>query len=329
MKAAILTQYGSPRNLQVTEVEQPQVGANEVLVKVHAASINDWDWCIVKGSPFYIRLLCGLLKPKVRIAGVDIAGRVEAVGDAVKTFQPGDTVYGDLSDCGLGGFAEYASIPEASLSRMPAKADFIQAAAIPHAATLALQGLRDVGQLEPTDTLLINGAGGGVGTIGLQIARSLGVGHVVGVDHASKLDMMRSLGYDEVIDYTQCDFTSAGKTYDLILDTKTNCFPLKYLKALKPNGSYVTVGGQTLRLIQTLLLGRAVRMFSTKKLRIVALKPNKGLGDISAMIDNNEITPITEGPYPLEDIAEAVQRFGDGLHQGKLIISMDTGERLQ
>ncbi len=311
------------------EVERPHPVAEEVLVRIHAASINDWDWCITKGSPFYIRLLCGLFKPKIKIPGVDISGRVDAVGDSAKLFEPGDTVYGDLSECGFGGFAEYACIPETSLSRMPAKISFMQAAAIPHAAALALQGLRDVGKLQSHDTLLINGAGGGVGTIGLQIARSLGVQHVTGVDHQDKLEMMRSLGFDEVFDYTEEDFTNAGRKYDLILDTKTNRFPLRYLRALNPSGVYVTVGGKTFRLIQALLLSPIVRLFSRKRIRIVALEANRDLNYIGELLDSGKIEPVTEGPYRLDELPEAIQRFGDGLHKGKVIISMEQDETAQ
>lgn len=325
MKAATLTKYGSPHNLEIREVDKVAPGDGEVSVRVHASSVNDWDWCITKGSPFYIRLFCGLFRPKTKIPGVDISGVVEVVGSHVTKFKPGDAVYGDLSECGFGGFAEYVCVPETALSPKPAGISFADAAAIPHAATLALQGLRDVGGLQPHGKLLINGAGGGVGTIGLQIARALGVENVTGVDHKDKLEMMRAQGFDEVLDYTEVDFTSTGNTYDLILDAKTNRSPLKYLRALNPGGRYVTVGGKSFRIIQVLLLNPIIKLFSQKRVRLVALKTNQDLDFISVWLDEGKIVPVIEGPYKLCEIQAAVQRFGEGRHKGKIIISMEQG----
>ena len=250
MKAIVLTKYRSPDALQLKEVERPAPKDDEVLIKVHAAAVNDWDWCLVRGKPFYIRLLCGLLEPRVKIPGVEISGQAEAVGKNVTKFKPGDGVYGDISECGFGGFAEYVCAHENALALKPAGMTFVEAAAIPHAAMLALQGLRDDGQIQPGQKLLINGAGGGVGTLGIQIAKSFGVEEATGVDNSGKLDMMRSLGFDHVIDYTQEDFTESGQRYDLILDTKTNRSIFKYMRALTPNGIYVTVGGATTRLFK-------------------------------------------------------------------------------
>ncbi len=254
MKAAVLTRYGSPQKLELQEIEEPVPKENEVKVKVHASSVNDWDWCITHGSPFYIRLFCGLIKPKIRALGVDIAGTVVAVGDQVTKFKVGDEVLGDLSECGFGGYAESCCVSEQILTLKPKAISHLQAAALPHAAALALQGLQAGGTLGADTRLLINGAGGGVGTLGLQIARAMGVGFVAGVDHTSKLDMLRDLGFDKVIDYTSSDFTEEGQTYDLILDTKTNRSPFHYLKALSSTGKYVTVGGMTKRIIQLLVL---------------------------------------------------------------------------
>ena len=219
MKAIVLTEYGSSDVLQLREVATPKPKDDEVQIKVHAASVNDWDWCLMRGTPFYVRLLCGLLKPKIKIPGVDVAGQVEAVGRDVKRFRPGDNVYGDLSECGFGGFAEYVCAKENSLALKPAGMTFVEAAAIPHAAMLAVQGLRDQGQIQPGQRLLINGAGGGVGTLGVQVAKSIGA-EVAGVDNSGKLQMMRSIGFDHVLDYTKEDFTQTGQCYDLILDTE-------------------------------------------------------------------------------------------------------------
>ncbi len=215
---------------------------DEVLIKVHAASVNDWDWALMRGKPFVIRMLHGLIKPTVNIPGVDIAGQVEAVGRKVKRFQPGDEVFGDISECGFGGFAQYVCARENAVTLKTANMTFEEAATIPHAAMLAVQGLRDKGQIQQGQKLLINGAGGGVGTFGVQIAKLYGV-EATGVDSSGKLDMLRSIGFDHVIDYKQEDFTKNGQCYDLILDAKTNRSIFDYARSLCPNGTYVTVRG--------------------------------------------------------------------------------------
>ena len=242
MKAAIVERYGTPDVLKLTNVPTPAPKAKEVLVRVHAASINDWDWIMLSGRPRILRIGTGLFTPKIPILGCDIAGRVEALGDEVETLQLGDEVYGDLSPSGFGAFAEFACAPAASLARIPAGMTFEQAAAIPQAGMLAWQGLIDVGQLQSRQKLLLNGAGGGVGTFALQIAKLFDA-EITVVDKAGKLDMLRALGADHVIDFTKQDFTAAEKRYDLILDVRTNRSPLAYARALNPGGRYVTVGG--------------------------------------------------------------------------------------
>ena len=324
MKAIVLTEYGSSDVLQLREVATPIPKDDEVLIRVHAASINDWDWCLMRGTPFYIRLLCGLFKPKIKIPGVDVAGQVEAVGQNVKKFQPGDEVYGDLSACGFGGFAEYVCAQENALALKPASMTFVEAAAIPHAAMLAIQGLRDQGQIQSGQKLLINGAGGGVGTLGVQVAKSIGV-EVTGVDNSGKLDMMRSMGFDQVIDYAKEDFTQTGKCYDLILDTKTNRSIFKYVRALSPNGTYVTVGGTTARLFQAFFLGPLIRVLSKKNIRVLALKPNKDLDYVNELFEAGKVTPVIDGPYELSEVPKVIQRFGDGSHKGKLVIALEAG----
>ncbi len=322
MRAIVFTKYGSPDVLQLKEVAKPIPKDDEVLIKVHAASVNDWDWCLMRGKPFYIRLLCGLLKPKIKIPGVDVAGQVEGVGKNVKKLQPGDEVYGDLSECGFGGFAEYVCAHGNALARKPASMTFMEAAAIPHAAMLAIQGLRDKGQIQPGQKLLINGAGGGVGTFGVQIAKLIGV-EVTGVDSSGKLDMMRSMGFDHVIDYTQEDFTKNGQCYDLILDTKTNRSIFDYARALSPNGIYVTVGGSPARLFQALFLGPWISRFSKKKMHIVALKPNKDLDYMNELFEAGKIKPVIDGPYKLSEVPEAIRHFGEGNHKGKVVITVE------
>jgi NADPH:quinone reductase-like Zn-dependent oxidoreductase len=228
LKAVIYTKYGGPEVLQIKEIEKPYPKDNEVLIKVCAVSINDWDLGLLRGD-FINRLLNGLLKPKKKILGSDIAGRVEAVGNNVTRFKTGDDVYGDLSGS-WGGFAEYVCARESALALKPAGMRFEEAAAIPQAAMLAVQGLIDKGKIHRGQKLLINGAGGGVGTFGVQIAKLYGV-EVTGVDSTGKLDMLRSMGFDYVIDYKEEDFTKNGQCYDLILDVKTNrsIMPVHYV----------------------------------------------------------------------------------------------------
>ncbi|MFQ5570579.1 MAG: NAD(P)-dependent alcohol dehydrogenase [Rhodothermales bacterium] len=213
MKAIVLTRYGSPDVLRLEEVAKPEPRDDEVLVKVHATAVNDWDWSFVRGKPYIYRLMFGLVRPRVAILGVEVAGIVEATGNHVAKFQPGYHVYGDISEAGFGGFAEYVCVSEDALSRKPPGMTFEQAAALPHAAMLALQGLVDLGRIRQGESVLINGAGGGVGTIGVQIAKQFGA-EVTGVDSALKLDMLRSMGFDHVIDYQREDFTRNGQLYD-------------------------------------------------------------------------------------------------------------------
>ena len=322
MKAIVLTKYGSPDVLQLNEVPKPTPKDDEVLIKVHAASVNDWDWALMRGKPFMIRLLCGLLKPKYKIPGVDIAGQVEAVGRNQKKFQPGDEVFGDLSECGFGGFAQYVCASENALTLKPVNMTFEEAAAIPHAAMLAVQGLRDKGQIQQGQKLLINGAGGGVGTFGVQIAKLYGV-EVTGVDSSGKLDMLRSKGFDHVIDYKQEDFTKNRQSYDLILDVKTNRSIFDYARSLSPNGTYVTVGGSMTRLFQALILGPWISIFSKKNIRILALKPNKDLAYMNELFEAGKLKPVIDGPYKLSEVPKAIQYFGEGKHQGKIIITVE------
>jgi NADPH:quinone reductase-like Zn-dependent oxidoreductase len=321
MEAVVMERYGTPEVLELRNVATPTPKADEVLVRVHAASVNDWDWGLLRGTPFVIRILNGLFTPKVQIIGGDIAGRVEAVGEDVKAFQLGDEVYGDLCMSGFGAFAEYACAPEACLAHKPPGMTFEQAAAIPQAGMLAVQGLIDVGRIRSGQKLLLNGAGGGVGTFALQIAKLYNV-EVTVVDKAGKLDMLRAMGADHVIDYLKEDFTRHGKCYDLILDVKTNRSPLAYARALNPNGTYATVGGNTARLLQALVLGPLISRLSNKHLRIVTLKPNKDLAYMNELFEAGKLLPVIDRPYKLADVPEAFRLFGTGDHKGKIIVTM-------
>jgi NADPH:quinone reductase-like Zn-dependent oxidoreductase len=320
MKAIVYIKYGTPDVLELKEIDKPTPKEDEVLIKVCAVSLNDWDCGLLQGDPIN-RLLNGLFKPKIKILGSDIAGRVEAVGKNVEKFQPGDEVFGDLSGR-WGGFAEYVCAREDMLALKLASMTFEEAAAIPQAAMLAIQGLLDKGKIQSGQKLLINGAGGGVGTFAVQIAKLFGV-EVTGVDSSGKLEMLRSMGFDHVIDYTKEDFTKNGQRYDLILDVKTNRSILDYIRALRRNGIYVTVGGSMIRLLQALVVGPWISMISKKKVVIVALKPNKDLVYMNELFETGKVKPVIDGSYNLDDVPNAFRLFGKGAHKGKVVISVE------
>jgi NADPH:quinone reductase-like Zn-dependent oxidoreductase len=273
MKAIIYRKYGPPNVLNLEEVEKPTPLENEVLIKVHASSINSWDWDLLTGT--FQGRIGAFRKPRTEILGCDIAGTIEAVGSNVKVFKPGDEVFGDMSGFRArdwGGFAEYACAREEVLALKSDKMTFEQAAAIPQAGVLALQGLFDVGNIKPGQKVLINGAGGGGGTFAIQMAKSVGT-EITGVDSTEKLEAMRSLGCDYVIDYTKEDFTKNGKQYDLILDVRTTRSVFDYKRALAPQGIYVTVGGTTRRLLQFALLRPLIR--GDRKMKLLGHMPTR------------------------------------------------------
>ena len=321
MKAIIHSNYGSPDSLELREVDKPIPKDDEVLTRVHASSVNDWEAGLVAGRPLLMRPSVGWFKPKVRILGCDVAGVVEAVGRNVRRFQPGDAVYGDVHASGFGAFAEYVCANENALEPMPSRLSFEQAAAIPHGATLAWQGLYDTGQVQSGQELLINGAGGGVGPIALQLAKMHDL-EVTGVDRGEKLSMLRSLGFDHTIDYLKQDFTRSGKRYDLILDVKTTRSPFDYVRALKPGGRYVTVGGSTLRLLQVLLFGKWISRMKNRQIQILILKANRGLAEMAELIETGKIVPVVEGPYPLREVPEALKFFSEGRQKGRIVIAV-------
>ena len=319
MKAIVYTKYGTPDDLEFKEIDKPVIKDDEVLVKVFAVSLNDWDVGLLEGD-FVNRMLNGVRAPKIKVLGSDVAGRVEAVGKNVKKWTSGDEVFGDLSGR-WGGFAEYVCARENDLALKPPTMSFEQAAAIPQAGMLAVQGLIDKGKIKSGQRVLINGAGGGVGTFAVQIGKLYGV-EMTGVDSASKLDMMLSMGFDHVIDYTREDFTNNGQRYDLILDAKTNRSIFDYARALRPEGTYVTVGGSVSRLLQILLVSPLVQVTTRKKICIVALKPNKDLTYMSELFEAGMVKPVIDGPYRLEDVPKAFTLFRQGLHKGKVVITI-------
>lgn len=320
MKAIIYTKYGGPENLSLKEIEKPSPKDDEVLVKVHAVSINDWDDGLLHGD-IINRILNGFQKPKRQILGSDIAGKVEAVGKNVTKFKTGDEVFGDLSGQ-WGGFAEYVCAKEKMLALKSSKMSFEQAAAIPQAGMLAVQGLIDKGNIQQGQQILLNGAGGGVGTFAIQIAKLFGA-EITAVDSEMKLDMLRSIGADHVIDYKKEDFTTNGKQYDLILDVKTNRSLFDITRALKSNGIYVTVGGSTRRLLQALIVSPWIKMAKKKKIGIVALKTNKDLLYMNELFDSGKVIPVIDGHYKLEDVAAAMKFYSTAAHKGKIVISID------
>ena len=326
MKAFIFSKYGLPESvLELKEVANPNPAEDEVLVKIKAAAVNDYDWSMVRGKPFLYRLMFGLWKPKSQIPGMELSGIIEAVGSEVSKLKVGDSVYGDISDDKFGAFAEYIAVKAKSLILMPEKMSFEEAASIAHASMLACQGLIEVGKIKSHQSILVNGAGGGVGAFAAQLA-SLYNANITGVDTSKKFDQMRSHGYDRVIDYKSEDFTNLkekkGQTYDLILDAKTNRSVFSYLKVLKPNGKYVTVGGTLPKLISILVFKWLISKFTSKSLHIVSLKVNKVLSFINGLYEEGKIKTIIDGPHKFRELPKLIQYFGDGKHKGKIVISI-------
>ncbi|HEX8231363.1 MAG TPA: NAD(P)-dependent alcohol dehydrogenase [Chloroflexia bacterium] len=322
MKAIVYTKYGSPDVLTLREVSKPTPKDGEVLIRIHAASVNAADLHLLRGTPFLFRLQCGLLKPKKQILGADIAGRVEAVGKDVTRFQPGDEVFGDISGCGFGGFAEYVAVSENTLVRKPASMTFEQAAAVPMAAVTALQALRNKAQIKPGQSILVNGASGGVGTFAVQIAKSFEA-EVTAVCSTSKVDLVRSLGADHVIDYTQEDFTMNGQRYDLILAANGYHSLSDYKRALTPTGTYVMSGGSTAQMFQVMLLGPLHSKSGSQKMTTGGAGPNvEDLVFMKELLEASKVTAVIDRCYPLSEVAEAIRYLEKGHARGKVVISM-------
>ncbi len=324
MKAITYTEKGPPAVFQLIEVERPTPKDDEVLVKVHAASVNSWDWELLRSKPNMVSL-GRRSDPRHKIFGADIAGTVESVGKDVKRFRPGDEVFGDLCQSGWGGFAEYTRAREKALVLKPASMTFEEAASLPQAGTMALLGIRDKGRVQQGQKVLINGAGGGVGMFAVQIAKSLGA-EVTGVDSTMKMDMMRSIGADHVIDYTKDDYTNRGQQYDMILDVKANRSIFDYKRALRPGGIFVAVGGTWLRIFQLFFVGPLISLMGSKKFRILVLKPNKDLADLIDLIEAGKVVPVIDRRYPLGEVAEAIQYIREGRVKGKIVITLENND---
>ena len=321
MKAIVRDKYGSPDVLDLKEIDKPVVKDNEVLIRVHAAGVNMADVDYLLGRPNIARLGTGLRKPKNNGLGLDVAGQVEAVGKNVTLSQPGDDVFGDLTEYGYGAFAEYACAPEDAFALKPNGMTFEEAATVPQAAVMALQGLRDKRRIQPGHKVLINGAGGNVGPFAVQIAKSFGA-EVTGVDSTSKLDMLRSIGADHVIDYTREDYTKSGQRYDWILDVAANHSIFDCRRALKPNGSYVVIPASIARLFQALLLGPLISMAGSRKMGMLMWKPFKkeDVAFVKELIEAGKVAPVIDRRYPLSEVADALRYQEEGRAVGKVVI---------
>jgi NADPH:quinone reductase-like Zn-dependent oxidoreductase len=323
MNALVYTKYGPPEVLQLTEVEKPVPGDDEVLIKVCATSVNAADWRLLKADPFVTRFYSGLLRPKFRILGADIAGRVEAVGKGVERLRPGDAVFGDLSGCGRGGFAEFVCAHEDALALKPINLSFEEAAAVPLAAVTALQGLRDRGRIQSGQKVLVHGASGGVGTFAVQLAKVYGA-DVTAVCSTRNLDQVRSLGADHVIDYTQEDFSKSGRRYDLILAVNGYHPISTYQRSLSPDGTYVMVGGSTAQLFQTLIFGPWMSMAGSRRMTHLTAKPcQEDLIYLKGLIEAGAVRPVLDRRYKFEEFPEALRYLEEGHARGKVVIVLE------
>lgn len=314
MKAIICTQYGSPDVLHLTEVEKPTPKDNEILIRVRAASVNPHDVHSLRGKPYILRIQTGLRKPKNTRLGVDVAGQVEAVGRNVTEFQPGDEVFGVRA----GSFAEYVCTQGKALALKPAHLTFEQAAAVPVAGLTALQALRDKGQIQPGQKVLINGAAGGVGTFAVQIAKALGA-EVTAVCSTRNVEMVQALGADQVIDYTQENFTQSGQTYDLLLDAVGNHSLSACRRVVHATGAYVMVAGSPTHLLKAVILSRFARQ---RLVFFIATNNREDLVFLKELIEAGKVTPVIDRRYTLREVPEAIRYLGEGHARGKVVINV-------
>ena len=322
MRAIVREEYGSTDVLELQEIDIPVPRDDEVVVKVHAASVNTADLDYLKGRPWIARVGSGLRRPRSARIGLDVAGRVEAVGRDVTTLAVGDDVWADLFDFGQGAFAEYVCAMESAFTPMPSGVTFEQAATVPHSGVLALQGLRGKGEVSPGEKVLINGAGGCVGPFAIQLAKAFGA-EVTGVDHSGKFDLMLSAGADHVIDYTSEDFTASGPRYDLILDIVDEHSVLHYRRSLVAGGRYVLIARTLSGLAQAFLLGACVSVAGSKRMGIFVWKANSrtDLDVIKGLLEKGKVTPIIDRQFQLSEVPEALRHLEDGHARGKIVIT--------
>ena len=327
MKAIVFEKYGSPDVLELKEIEKPTPKDDEVLVKIQAAATNPLDWHLMRGAPFIARLGNGLFKPKSNLLGADMAGVVEAVGKNVTEFQPGDAVFGDIFP---GGFAEYVCATVDQLALKPVDLSFAEAASVPVGAFTALQGLRDAGHIQAGQTVLVNGASGGVGTFAVQIAKAYGA-EVTAVCSTRNLDMVRSIGADHAIDYTQEDFTKRGQRYDLIFDAVGNRSVPDFKRALSANGICVVAGFTTLaRLFQVVARGTWVSKTSSQKIGLMATahSDKTDLLFIKELLETGKVVPVIDRCYPLSETADAIRYLEEGHARGKVVIVVEKNHNI-
>jgi NADPH:quinone reductase-like Zn-dependent oxidoreductase len=325
MKAIVYEEYGSPDVLHLSDVEKPTPTDRGVLIGINAASVNHGDWYMLSGKPFLVRLNPGgLRRPKNKILGGDVAGRVEAVGKDVEQFKPGDEVFGDISDTGMGAFAEFVSVDENLLAHKPSNLSFSEAAAVPAAAVTALQGIRDAGKIQPGQRVLISGASGGVGTYAVQIAKSYGT-EVTAVCSTANIDMMRPIGADHVVDYTKEDFTEGGQHYDLIIGVNGYHRLSDYKRALGSSGRYVCIGGTMRQLLESGLLGPLVSRKGKERFMMMgSVKINqKDLIVMKGLLEAGEVVPVIDRRYSLSETREAFRYLGEGHAKGKVVITVE------
>lgn len=325
MKAIVHDRYGAPEVLRFDDVDQPVPGEHEVLVRVHAAAINARDWHAMRGDPYLARLSFGLRRPKVRIRGTDFAGRVAAVGSRVTRFRPGDEVYGEAD----AAFAEYVTVPDDVVAAKPANLTFAQAAAIPLAANTALMGLRDVARVRPGQRVLINGASGGVGTFAVQLAKSYGA-HVTGVCSTRNAELVRSLGADEIVDYTRADFAAGPGRYDVVFDLVGNRSLTELRRALTPTGTLilsgggVSSGGSLIGPIGLVVRGQLLARFLRQRVITLAAKPGRdNLATLRDLAEAGTLTPIIDRTLPLSETAEAIRYVEEEHARAKVVLTVE------
>jgi NADPH:quinone reductase-like Zn-dependent oxidoreductase len=331
MKAIIYHQYGSPDVLELAEVEKPTPKDDEVLLKIHAASVNPADWHLLRGQPYIARLQLGLRKPKHRVLGCDVAGQVEAVGKNVTMLRPGDEVFGSPFMHGFGAFAERVCVSEELLASKPATLSFDHAAAVPLAASTALQALRDHGRIEPGHKVLIIGASGGVGTFAVQIAKSFDA-EVTGVCSTRNVEMVRALGADHVIDYTQEDFTEGGQRYDLMLQAAGTRSPSDCRRALTSRGTLVQISGESdgrwIGAVDRIIKALVLSPFVSQKMASFTVKPNKeDLEFLKQLIEAGKLTPVIDRTYPLSEVPEAIRYLEEGHARGKVVVTLEKNNK--
>ncbi|MBL7649211.1 MAG: NAD(P)-dependent alcohol dehydrogenase [Candidatus Hydrogenedentes bacterium] len=326
MKAIVCTEYGSPDVLRLADLDKPVPGDGEVLVRIHATSVNAGDWHVLRASPFLVRLVYGVFKPKVTVLGADIAGVVEAVGAGVSRFNVGDAVFGDISRYGFGGFAEYVCVPEEPLAKMPSKLTFLEAAAVPVASVVALQALRDAGKIEAGQNVLIYGASGGVGTFAVPLAKHFGA-EVTAVCSTANVERALSLGADRVIDYTKEDFADGDARFDLIIGANGARSIFDFRKALAPKGRYVSSGGATSQFLQSILIGPVLSLAGSRKFVNFLVRPNGAdVAFIAGLIEAGLLTPVIDRRYSLAQVPDAIRYLEAGHARGKVVIDVLGGD---